>query len=100
MGDFSIDLFGPRSTFLTNMFYLCNITILPLKATHFTNTSTTLLDLFGVGDLSSVVIHGQVPALGFSSHDLIYCIYAIKRGKVAPKLYYIEILNIQTPQIS
>lgn len=59
-GDFNAALLGPKtfnSIYLTNMFYTCNMTILPLYATHFTSTSSTFLDIMAVSDMTQIVDH-------------------------------------------
>ncbi|XP_055903375.1 uncharacterized protein LOC129939399 [Eupeodes corollae] len=43
-----------------------------LTPTHFTKDNSTLLDLFFVSHLSKVLLYDQLPASGFSRHDLIY----------------------------
>lgn len=76
MGDLNTGLLmtNPNHDYnqLTTMFDSCNLTILPLAATHHTATSHTLLDLMVVSDPSEVLLHGQLPVPGVSHHDLIY----------------------------
>ncbi|XP_075150475.1 uncharacterized protein LOC142224576 [Haematobia irritans] len=43
--------------------------------TYFAGTSSTLLDLFFVTDLSDVVLYDQLSASCFSNHDLIFMSY-------------------------
>lgn len=89
MGDFNTDLLG-RDTFdkaqLTTMFYTCNMSLLPLQATHRTATSETLLDLMVVSDDKAVLHHGQISVPGLSAHDLVYCVYVLKCPKLTPKI--------------
>lgn len=104
MGDFNTDLLGPiinnDRTQLTNIFRSCNLTVLPMEATHHTATSHTLLDLIAVSDPKLVKLHGQAPAPGLSGHDLIYCAYSIKPPKMKPKIIeYYDYKNIDLPAL-
>lgn len=84
MGDLNIDLLGPVTydqTYLTTFFHSCNMTILPLDATHHTANSDTWLDIMTVSDPTQVPHHGQCPAPGLSKHDLIYLVYNLHPPK-------------------
>jgi len=87
MGDFNTDLLGPATynqTYLTNMFHSCDMTVLPLQATHHTATADTWLDIMTVTDPAHVAHHGQFPAPGLSNHDLVYCAYRLLPPKSKP----------------
>jgi hypothetical protein len=87
MGDFNSDLLKP-GTFnynqLTSMFFSCNLSILPLNATHHTNHSNTLLDIMVVSDPALIIHHGQIPVPGISSHDLIFCVLSTPNSRPDP----------------
>jgi hypothetical protein len=91
MGDFNTDLLSP-GTFdyrqLTSIFYSCNLTFLPLHATHHTANSHTLLDLIAVSDPSQILHHGQISVTGISSHDLVFCVYSFSYHR--PKTNFIQ----------
>jgi len=89
MGDFNSDLLGPATydqTHLTNMFYSCNMTVLPLQATHHTANTNTWLDIMTVSDPDHVVHYGQLPAPGLSNHDLVFCVYRLITPKSKPSV--------------
>lgn len=89
MGDMNTDLQMTNRNFdyhqLTTTFESCNMTILPLDATHHTATSDTLIDLIVTNDLSDILHHGQLPVPGISKHDLIYCVSTFKSPKPSEK---------------
>jgi hypothetical protein len=96
MGDFNCDMMGPAThelTYLTTLFRSCDMTLLPLDATHHTATSDTLLDIIAVADPALVVHHGQYPAPGLSKHDLIFCVYSLTTPKSSPKFITYRNLN-------
>ncbi len=84
MGDLNIDLLGTVThdqRYLTAMFHSCNMTILPLDATHHTATTDTWLDIMAVTDPTLVAHHGQTHAPGLSKHDLIFIVYKLRPPK-------------------
>jgi len=78
---------------LTTMFRACNMTILPLDATHHTATSHTLIDLMVASDLDDVMYTGQVHIPAVSRHDLIFCVLNLKPPKPKENALSIEILS-------
>src|SRR5436190_24288407 len=66
------------------MCHSCNMTVLPLHATHHTATADTWLDVMTVTDPTHVAHHGQFPAPGLSNHDLIFCVYKLLTPKSKP----------------
>lgn len=96
-GDLNTNLLGPVTydqTYLTTMLHSCNMTILPLNATHHTSTADTWLDIITVSDPTLVSHHGQFPAPGLSKHDLIYLVYNLRSPKTKPK--FISFRNYKT----
>ncbi|XP_046685627.1 uncharacterized protein LOC124371342 [Homalodisca vitripennis] len=85
MGDMKTDLLMKTQNNdykqLTNMFNCCNMTIVPLDATHHTAESHTLLDIIAVSDLNDIVHKGQLPIPAVSKHDLIFCVLSYKTPK-------------------
>lgn len=45
------------------------------QPTHFSSTSSTLIDVFFVGNIQRVQLYDQISAPGFSKHDLIFLSY-------------------------
>ncbi|CAG9132815.1 unnamed protein product [Plutella xylostella] len=86
MGDFNTDLLvsDSRSRKLLSIVDSVNLKVLPLMATHHSNTSDTLIDLILSSDDSLIATHGQHLAPGFSRHDLIFCSYKIRIPKAKP----------------
>lgn len=73
-GDFNSNLLEDCSLseeFSSLGFVLPNTTI----PTHFTTSSSTLLDLFLVGSESNILLYDQLSAPCFSKHDLIFMTY-------------------------
>lgn len=88
MGDFNTNLLNNHNheyNQLTRMFQSCNLTILPLNATHHTAGAATLLDLMVVSDPDESVLHGQLPIPAVSRHDLIYCVLSLRAPKQQEK---------------
>jgi len=98
MGDFNTDLLGrdiSNKKVVTSMFESCSLTILPLQATHHTDTSHTWLDLMAVSDPDRVAHHGQLSAPGISKHDVIFCVLRLVSPRNAPKfISYRDFKNI------
>nr|XP_037872523.1 uncharacterized protein LOC119629726 [Bombyx mori] len=90
MGDFNTDLLVPlstRSRKLLDLVESVSLHILPLQATHHNiEGEDTWLDLILTSNPDLVHSHGQVPAPGFSHHDLIYLSYVLKPPKSKPKV--------------
>jgi len=73
-GDFNCDIL--KDDYLTpNMDRLSLRTPNTLTPTHFTNTSSTLLDLFFVSDINKVLLYDQLSVPQFSKHDLLFLTY-------------------------
>lgn len=92
-GDFNSNLF--TETHLTD-----NMTSLGLSATntrtptHFTDSSSTLLDLFFVSDSSKVLLYDQLSASCFSKHDLIFLIYDFRMQETTNTFSYRDFKNL------
>ncbi|XP_039282681.1 uncharacterized protein LOC111048567 [Nilaparvata lugens] len=94
MGDFNtnlLDLSSVNRSNFVSMFNCCNMSILPMQATHHTATAETWLDVAAVGDASLVAHHGQLSVPGISKHDLIFCAYRLHPPK--PKQEFITYRN-------
>lgn len=89
-GDYNTDLLNNRDsydrTYLQDMLSSCNLTLLPLQATHHTGDSHTLIDLIAVGDPDLVSTVGQFPVPGISAHDLIYVAYNLSVPSYQPQV--------------
>lgn len=73
-GDFNCNIledFSLAESMISVGFTPINTTI----PTHFTNTSSTLLDIFFVSNYSNVLLYDQLSAPCFSKHDLIFICY-------------------------
>ena len=95
MGDFNTCLYnrGTRSERLWDIVNGSNLTILPSFATfHFENYHS-LLDLTLVSCPKRVSFCGQLPAPGFSHHDLIYLTYKLRSPKASPKCIFFRDYN-------
>lgn len=76
-----------RSASFESLVRSCNLSILPLSATHFyPNSIPSLLDLILVSSPTYVAKHGQCAAGAFSYHDLIFLSYKIRPPKAKPKI--------------
>lgn len=85
MGDLNTDLLkrnNNETIQLTDFFRSCNLSILPLNATHHTANTHTLLDLMVVSDPALSVCHGQISVPAISHHDLIFCALTLKTPKI------------------
>lgn len=93
MGDFNTDVMKNthRSIKLQTIIESVNLTILPLMATHHNvGTNDSLIDLILTASPGFVKTHGQVPAPGFSRHDLIYASYKLKPPKSSPSILHLR----------
>ncbi|XP_059061639.1 uncharacterized protein LOC131854532 [Achroia grisella] len=89
MGDFNTCLLknDSRANRLQSVVNACNLHILPLNATHFfPSCNPSLLDLILVSSPDLVANFGQLPADGFSFHNLIYLSYKIRPPKIKRKI--------------
>jgi len=64
--------------------------------THFTNTSSTLLDLFFSAQENKVLLFDQISAPSFSRHDLIIMIYDLKCNSSGKSLTFRDFKNIDS----
>lgn len=64
------------------------------RPTHFTTTSSTLLDLFFVNQIHNVMHYEQLSATSFSKHDAIFISYNFMTGKPAQNFTYRNFKNI------
>lgn len=94
MGDFNSNLLTQTNeqVYLTNTLFSCNLTILPLHATHHTATTDTWLDIMAVADPDLVVNHGQQSVSGLSRHDLVFCVYRLSTPR--SKSTFIQYRNL------
>lgn len=94
-GDFNSDLLADRS--LLNEFSALGLaspnTTTP---THFTETTNTLLDLFLVGEESSILLYDQLSAPCFSKHDLIFMTYNFQLASPVKTVTFRDFKNINT----
>ncbi|XP_026328672.1 uncharacterized protein LOC113236727 [Hyposmocoma kahamanoa] len=84
MGDLNTDLLQDSlaSRNLRSTIESFSLSILEFNATHHNiHTEDTWIDQAIVSSPNRVVKHGQVPAPGFSHHDLLYVVYKIKPHK-------------------
>uniref|UniRef100_A0A1B6LXE9 Endonuclease/exonuclease/phosphatase domain-containing protein n=1 Tax=Graphocephala atropunctata TaxID=36148 RepID=A0A1B6LXE9_9HEMI len=85
MGDMNTDLLMKTPNYdynqLTTMFDCCNMSIVPLDATHHTAESHTLLDLIVVNELKDIFHKGQLPIPAVSKHNPIFCVLSYKTPK-------------------
>ncbi|KAG6459782.1 hypothetical protein O3G_MSEX011606, partial [Manduca sexta] len=89
MGDFNTCILknDRRSSTLLNTIQSCNLSLLPLSATHHSpNCTPSLLDLIFVSSLERVAKHGQCSADAFSCHDLLFLSYCVRPPKAQPKI--------------
>ncbi|KAJ0182642.1 hypothetical protein K1T71_002011 [Dendrolimus kikuchii] len=89
MGDFNTCLLKDdnRSISFKSTSESCNLSVLPLCATHHSpNSNPTLLDLMLVSCPDLVSNHGQYSADAFSYHDLIFLSYQVRPPKVKSKI--------------
>ncbi|CAF4837513.1 unnamed protein product [Pieris macdunnoughi] len=87
MGDFNTCLLKDdcRSKKLLSITDSYNLHNLPLRATHKVPGSTpSLLDLIFTSSPDLVTNHGQLPAVAFSHHDLLYLSLNLKPPKLKP----------------
>ena len=90
-GDHNVNLLvdNNASRHVLSMYDNCGLQLLPLNSTH----HDSLLDLLLTKDIARVLEHGQVPAPGFSHHDLIYLSYSLKSPKFKAK--FVTFRNIK-----
>ncbi|XP_075167477.1 uncharacterized protein LOC142239569 [Haematobia irritans] len=62
--------------------------------THFTSTSSTLLDLFFVNDQTKILLYDQLSAPCFSKHDLIFITYNVQVNSPKSQYTYRDFKNI------
>ena len=87
MGDCNTDLYkcNSRTASLWDIIQSGNLTILPSFATHHINNSYSLLDLIITSSSKHVSFYSQLPAPGFSNHDLLLLSYKLRSPKASPK---------------
>lgn len=89
MGDFNTCLLksNSRSSSFLSVTESCNLSILPLNATHtFPNCTPSLLDLILISSRDHVAKHGQCSADAFSYHDLLFLSYKIRPPKAKSRI--------------
>lgn len=77
-----------------------SLNLFPVNATvptHFTEHSSTLLDLFLVSPRSKVLFYDQLSAPAFSRHDLIYLTFDFATTSSARTFEYRDFKNINYP---
>lgn len=79
-GDFNIDLLRPGSVkdLFVNTMSSLGLSTINSSPTHFTRTSSTLLDLIIVENTELVKFFNQISAPNFSKHDLVFLIYDLE----------------------
>ncbi|XP_026731853.1 uncharacterized protein LOC113496734 [Trichoplusia ni] len=94
MGDFNTDLLSEnslRSRKLLEIIRSSSLHVLPLQATHhIIDGHDTWLDLILSSSPSLVSASGQLPAPGFSHHDLIFLSYSLKPPKPRPRVLHLR----------
>lgn len=74
--------------------------ILPLNPTHHNiETSDTWLDIIATSSTNNVLDYGQLPAPGFSRHDLLFLSFKLNLPKQKPAVVFMRSyssLNIDT----
>lgn len=70
--------------------------------THFTSTSSTLLDVMYVSEIKRSVLYDQLSAPNFSKHDLIYMIYDVplSREKRPKSITFRDFKNINYSELT
>lgn len=76
-GDFNCNILNNErsKSFIDNMRTLSLHPVNTQTPTHFTDSSSTLLDLFFVSDCQDVLFYNQLSAPAFSRHDLIFATF-------------------------
>lgn len=92
-GDFNSNVLV-ESFLVTEMQSLGLFLVNTLEPTHFTSSSSTLLDLFFVDDKSKILFFNQISAPQFSKHDLIFMTYDFKPTKCNREFFYRDFKNI------
>lgn len=95
MGDLNTDLLKStsNSNHLLDIVKSVNLSILPSGPTHHNpDASDSLLDLIFTSSRDHVILHGQLPAPGFSRHDAIYLSYKLRPPKLRPKIVMMRCL--------
>ncbi|XP_075157548.1 uncharacterized protein LOC142230808 [Haematobia irritans] len=67
--------------------------------THFSSTTSTLLDLFFVNDLSNVLLYDQLSVPCFSNHDLIFMSYNFEVASEIETYSFRDFKNIDLGQL-
>ncbi|XP_075167731.1 uncharacterized protein LOC142239862 [Haematobia irritans] len=62
--------------------------------THFTSTTSTLLDIFFVNDQTKILLYDQLSAPCFSKHDLIFITYNVQVNSPKSQYTYRDFKNI------
>lgn len=91
MRDFNCNLLAGYfydNTYFINQFRLCDLTILPLIATHHTASSCSTL-----ADRDHIVRHFQYHVPGISRRDLMYCVYKLFTPKAGPNNFEIKLTS-------
>lgn len=92
-GDFNSNIIV-ESSLLDNMSYIGLLPTNTSEPTHFTHTSSSLLDIFFVSNKSKVLLYDQIIAPGFSKHDLIFISYEFGVDKADQKYSYRNFKNL------
>ncbi|MDW0176719.1 MAG: reverse transcriptase family protein, partial [Nitrososphaeraceae archaeon] len=89
MGDFNTDLYkcNSRASSLWDIVNSGNLTILPSFATHHIDNCYSLLDLAITSSPERILFYSQLPAPGFSHHDLLLLSYRLRSPKACPKTF-------------
>lgn len=93
VGDFNSNILnenGLAGAFQTLGLLPTNTTV----PTHFTTTSSSLLDVFFVSRKSKIQLYDQLSAPGFSKHDLIFLTYDLDVNQQSSNITYRDFKNI------
>ncbi|KAG8260708.1 hypothetical protein J6590_090800 [Homalodisca vitripennis] len=71
---------------MTAMLQFCNLTLLPLQATHNIATIDTWLDVMAVSDPADVAHHVQLRVHGFSKHGQFLFVYKLRKPTFMPTM--------------
>lgn len=92
-GDFNSNILVDK-TLMDNLSAIGLLIINQTMPTHFTSTSSTLLDLYFIGNLSRKLLYDQLSASTFSRHDLIFLSYDFEKTPNQHKITYRDFKNV------
>lgn len=96
-GDFNGNLLTNIGTYLITSMSSFNLTSVNCsRPTHFTATSSTLLDLFFVSNSIKVLQYDQLATPAFSKHDLIFLSYNFNAKTQSQKYTFRDFNNVNT----